>query len=251
MKYLSAKKLNKSDDKRIKRFVKSAKNCVDPILGIYGEIIPYPSRTDYLFFSEQLQKGQIEAKLRLAEKKIKEAKEIQNAINKGKPLPKRFTINNPLIDIKYTFQTKLTQLTGEQAKKLVQEATITGREGFFSLISSEKLTLVEALKIYRMKDSIEKIFQSLKNDINIKPLRVWSTKSLCGAILIGFLAQVIISLIRYDYKELKQVSPKFIKISLMNLTVTIEKQKTGSKRSIFSNFESINTLICCPNQGFT
>jgi len=251
MKYLSAKKLNKSDDKRIKRFVKSAKNCVDSINGVYGEIIEYPSRTDYLFFSEQLQKDHIEAKLRLAEKKLSEAKEIQNAINRGKSLPKRFTINNPLIDIKYTFQTKLAQLTEEQAKKLIHEATITGREGFFGLISSKKLTLAEALKTYRMKDSIEKIFQSLKNDINIKPLRVWSTKSLCGAILIGFLAQLIISLMRYDYKELKQVSPKFIKISLMNLTVTIEKQKTESKRRIFSNFETINTLICCPNQGIT
>jgi len=251
MKYLSAKKLNKSDDKRIKRFVKSAENCIDPIHGVYGEMITYPSRNDYFFFSEQLQKDQIEAKLRLAEKKLSEAKEIQNAINKGRSLPKRFTINNPLIEIKYTFQTKLSRLTEEQAKKIVQEATITGREGFFSLVSSEKLTLLEALKIYRMKDPIEKIFQSLKNDINIKPLRVWSTNSLKGAVLVGFLAQLIISLIRYDYKEIKQVSPKFIKISLMNLTVTIEKQKTESKRRIFSNFEPINTLICCPNQGIT
>lgn len=251
MKYLSAKKLNKSDDKRIKKFVKSPETIIDAIQGVYGEIINYPSRTDYFFFSEQLQRNQIEAKLRLAERKLTEAKEIQKAINKGKPLPKRFTINNPLVDITYTYQTKLTQLTDEQAKKLVQAATITGREGFFCLISSEKLTLEQALKTYRMKDSIEKIFQSLKNDINIKPLRVWTTKSLCGAILIGFLAQLIISLMRYDYKELKQISPKFIKISLMNLTVTIEIQKSIPKRSIFSNFETINTLICCQNTAIT
>ncbi len=251
MKYLSAKKLNSSDDKLIKSFVKSPENCIDPVQGVYGKIIKYPSRTDYFFFSEQLQKDKIEAKLRLAEKKFEEAKEIQNSLNKGKSLPKRFTVNNPLVDIKYTYQTKLTQLTEEQAKKFVQEAEITGREGFFCLVSSEKLTLEEALKTYRMKDSIEKIFQSLKNDINIKPLRVWTTKSLCGAILIGFLAQLIISLMRYDYKELKQTSPKFIKISLMNLTVTIEKPKTERKRNIFSNFEPINTLICCKNQGIT
>ena len=251
MKYLSAKKLNKSDDKLIKNFVKSQKNCVDVDQGVYGEIIEYPSRTDYFFFSEQLQRDQINSKFRLAERKLTEAKEIQRALNKGKSLPKRFTLNNPLVDIKYTYQTKLAQLTDEQAKKLVQAATISGREGFFCLVSSEKLTLEQALKIYRMKDSIEKIFQSLKNDINIKPLRVWTTKSLCGAILIGFLAQLIISLMRYDYEELKQISPKFIKISLMNLTVTIEKQKMGLKRKIFSNFESINSLICCQNATIT
>ena len=251
MKYLSAKKLNLSDDKRIKTFLKSVDNCVDAEKGVYGEIIGYPSRIDYFFFSEQLQRDQIEAKLRMAERKLAEAKEIQQALNKGKSLPKRFTLNNPLVKITYTYQTKLSELTEDQAKKLVQAAAITGREGFFCLVSSEKLTLAEALKTYRMKDAIEKVFQSLKNDINIKPLRVWTTKSLCGAILIGFLAQLIISLMRYDYVPLRQIAPKFIKISLMNLTVTIEIPKSGTKRRIFSNFEPINTLICCQNKGIT
>lgn len=251
MKYLSAKKLNLSDDKRIKTFVKSADNCVDPEKRIYGEIIDYPSRRDYFFFSEQLQQDQIEAKLRFAERKLDEAKEIQQALSKGKSLPKRFLLNNPLVKVTYTYQTRLSELTEDQAKKLVQAATITGREGFFCLVSSEKLTLKQALEIYRMKDAIEKVFQSLKNDINIKPLRVWTTKSLCGAILIGFLAQLIISLMRYDYKELKQIAPKFIKISLMNLTVTIENTKPTAKRRIYSNFEAINALICCPNQAIT
>jgi len=251
MKYLSAKKLNKSDDKRIKLFAKSHKNLVNSEPGIYGEIIEYPSRTDYFFFSEQLQQDQIEAKLRFADRKFDEAKEIQKALNKGKSLPKRFLLNNPLVKITYTYQTRLSELTEDQAKKLVQAAAITGREGFFCLVSSEKLTLKQALEIYRMKDAIEKVFQSLKNDVNIKPLRVWTTKSLCGAILIGFLAQLIISLMRYDYEALRNVSPKFIKISLMNLTVTIEQQKSGSKRNIFSNFDSINELICCQNQGIT
>ena len=251
MKYLSAKKLNTSDDKRIKKFVKSKDNCVDPIRGVYGEIIEFPSRYDYFFFSEQLKRDQIEAKLRLAERQLAEAKEIQHAFSKGKSLPKRFLINNPLVDVKYTYQTKLTHLTDVQARKLVQTAAITGREGFFCLVSNEKLTLEEALKIYRMKDSIEKIFQSLKNDIDIKPLRVWTTKSLCGAILIGFLAQLIISLMRYDFEQLNHVAPKFIKISLMNLTVTIEMTMAKAKRRIFSNFDSINTLICCQNLAKT
>ena len=251
MKYLSAKKLNLSDDKRIKTFVKSVSNCVDKDKGVYGEIIEYPSRVDYFFFSQQLQQDQIEAKLRFAERKLDEAKEIQKALNKGKPLPRRFLLNNPLVKITYTYQTRLSELTESQAKKLVQAAAITGREGFFCLVSNEKLTLEQALKIYRMKDAIEKVFQSLKNDINIKPLRVWTTKSLCGAILIGFLAQLIISLIRYDYAPLKQIAPKFIKISLMNLTVTIERAKTSIKRRIFSNFDAINELICCRHQAIT
>jgi len=249
MKYLSAKKLNKSDDKRIKEYVKTKDKLIED--GIYGEIIEYPSRYDYFFFSEELQRDQIEAKLRMAERKLAEAKEIHAALSRGRPLPKRFMINNPLVDIKYTYQTKLSNLTEKQARKLVQDASINGREGFFCLISSEKLTLKEALKTYRMKDSIEKIFQSLKNDIDIKPLRVWTTKSIYGAILIGFLAQLIISLMRYDYKELSTIAPKFIKISLMNLTVTIEYQKNHRHNEIFSNFDPINELILSQKQAVT
>ncbi len=249
MKYLSAKKLNLSDDKRIRQYRKSADKLVEE--GVYGEIIEYPSRYDYFFFSEQLKRDLIEAKLRMAERKLAEAQEIQSALSRGKPLPKRFLLNNPLVDIKYTYQTKLSSLTEKQARKLVQDASINGREGFFCLVSSEKLTLQEALKTYRMKDSIEKIFQSLKNDIDIKPLRVWTTKSLCGAILIGFMAQLIISLMRYDYEALRNVAPKFIKISLMNLTVTTEYKKKHKQNEIFSNFDPINTQICCQNQAIT
>ena len=251
MKYLSAKKLNSSDDKRIKSFVPSDNNCVDSEKMIYGEIIEYPSRTDYFFFSKKLQHDQIEAKLRFAERKLEEAREIQQALNKNKLLPKRFQLNNPLVKVTYSYQTLLSELSDEQARNLVRAAAITGREGFFCLVSNEKLTLKQALEIYRMKDAIEKVFQSLKNDINIKPLRVWTTKSLYGAILVGFLAQVILSLVRYDYGELHNVAPKFIKISLMNLTVTVEIKKTDIPRRIFSNFDAINSLICCPNQAVT
>lgn len=251
MKYLSAKKLNTSDDKRIKEFRKNKAEIIDSENGIYGIKIVYPSRIDYFYFSEQLQRDQIEAKLRRAEQQLEEAKEIQHALDKNKQLPKRFRINNPLVDVKYSYQTKLTSLSEKEALRVVQKASINGREGFFCLVSSENLTLAEALKIYRMKDSIEKIFQSMKNDICIKPLRVWSTKSINGAVLIGFIAQLIISLMRYDYAKLKHTSPKFIKISLMNLTVTVEKLSKKMTKRIFSNFDHLNTLICCQNQAIT
>jgi transposase len=251
MKYLSAKKLNKSDDKRIKEFDKNKAELIDAESGVYGIKIVYPSRIDYFYFSERLQQEQTKTKLRRAEQKFREAKEIQQSLDRNRQLPKRFRINNPLVDVTYSYQTKLSSLTEEEALAVVQKASINGREGFFCLVSCENLTLKEALKIYRMKDSVEKIFQSLKNDINIKPLRVWSTNSIQGAVLVGFLAQLIISLMRYDYPQLKQTSPKFIRISLMNLTVTVEKLSKGKKRWIYSNFEPINTLICCQNGAIT
>ena len=60
------------------------------------------------------------------------------------------------------------------------------------------MTLVQSLETYRKKDSIEKIINSLKNEIEIKPLRVWADDSIYGAIIVGSIAQLFISLIRYE-----------------------------------------------------
>jgi len=105
------------------------------------------------------------------------------------------------------------------------------------------LTVTEALATYRKKDLIEKIFHSLKNEIEIKPLRAWSDASIYGAILVEFIAQRFISLMRYEFDELKHNSTKFIKKSLLNLTVTINHMKSGAKNFIYANFDPMNTLI--------
>jgi len=126
---------------------------------------------------------------------------------------------------------------------------INGREGFFCLKSSRDLTLEDALIIYRKKDSIEKIFHSLKNEIQIKPLRMWSDDNIYGAIILGFIAQLFISLIRYEFEDLKHRSTKFIKRSLKNLTLTVKFKKNGIKNYIFANFDQINSLIVTKKSG--
>ena len=251
MQFLTRKKLNKSDDKLIMNFWNYKPVLIDQKREVYGIVQKFPSRLNYFFFSRSLEKEQIESKIRKANKQLEEAKEIQHSIDSNRKLPKKYQVNNPLVDMKFSYQTKLPFLTQDEAFNIVKKASITGREGFFCLTSSENLTLKQALALYREKDSIEKIMNSLKNEINIKPLRVWSDNSIYGAILIGFLAQLIISLIRFDNKELKNTSTKFIKISLSNLTVTVENRKNRIKRKIYSNFDPINELVCLKNQTIT
>jgi len=43
------------------------------------------------------------------------------------------------VDVDYSIQTKLLELSEEDAVKLLEEKFITGREGFFCLKSSKKL----------------------------------------------------------------------------------------------------------------
>jgi transposase len=252
LKFLTARQINKSDENTwIKNFDKSKAELVDQRYGVYGLKKKFPSRVNYLFFSEHLYEQQMEAKLRKVERLFDEAEVIQQSIENNRGLPKRYRINNPLIECEYSYQTKLASLSESEAKAILKEASITGREGFFCLVSNKDLTLKEALAIYRQKDSIEKIFHSLKNEIGIKPLRCWSEHSIYGALIVGFLAQLFISLIRFEHRELKHTSPKFIKISLMNLTLTVEYKKTGKKRHIFSNFNPISQVILGQNQAVT
>jgi transposase len=91
----------------------------------------------------------------------------------------------------------------------------------------------------------------LKNEIQIKPLRVWSEDSVYGAIILGFIAQLFISLMRYEFEELKHTSTKFIKKSLKNLTLTIKFRINGVKNYIFANFDRINSLIVAKWNGIT
>jgi transposase len=91
----------------------------------------------------------------------------------------------------------------------------------------------------------------MKNEIEIKPIRVWTDDSIYGALIIGFLAQLFISLIRYEIKGLKTTSTKFIINSLMNLTVTVNIRINKPKMYIYANFDPINKLILHQNQGIT
>jgi len=243
MKYLTAKKLNTSDDLRVKEVSKCWGELVDQEHRVYGIKYVKPKSIDYFFFSETLKKQQLEARKRIALRKLHEAQEIQACLDHKRGLPLKYCFRNALVDVKYFVQTRLHKMSEKEAVEYLYLDSLNGREGFFCLKSSEDLTLREALDTYRKKDSIEKLIHSLKNEIEIKPVRVWSENSVYGALLIGFLAQLVISLLRYLHVELKHTCTKFIKKSLTNLTVTVEKEKNKMRRLIYSNFDPLNTVI--------
>ncbi len=164
-------------------------------------------------------------------------------------MPKQYRKNNPLIECEYSYQTKLASLSDGKAKAVLKEASITGREGFFCLMSNKDLTLQEALATYHQKDSIEKIINPLKNEIEIKHIKCRSEHSVYGAIMVGFIAHLFMALICFEHQVLKRISTKFIKISLMNLTVTVEYKKSTGKRHIFSNFNPVSPVILTQNQA--
>lgn len=65
------------------------------------------------------------------------------------------------------------------------------RYGFFSIISSNKLTAEEALTTYRNRDEIEKIYRMLKSHLGLNAFNVQSNESLRGKAFIAFIATIL------------------------------------------------------------
>lgn len=73
--------------------------------------------------------------------------------------------------------------------------------GYFALASNEKMDAFTALKIYRMKDVVEKAFGNIKERLNMRRLLVSSERSLDGKLFVEFVALIFISYINKKMQE--------------------------------------------------
>jgi transposase len=247
--YLTSKKLNKCDDKVFQSFDPRKWQLIDAEEGTYAFVQRFPSRVNYYFFSSKLKEDHEASLRRLAERKLEEAKTIQRSLDGGKGLPKRFCLRNPLVDVSYEYQTKLTRMDEEAALRFLVEELRTGREGYFCLTSNRDMPPAEALARYRAKDAVEKLFHSLKSEIEVRPIRVWSEDAVFGVLLLGFIAQLMICLTRLTVEPARTVATKFIASSLEKLTVTVVATEDGRKRRFYSNFDPMNQAILATFMG--
>lgn len=202
----------------------------------------------YLYFSEKNYDETMSKREKKIKKKLAEHKELERKIkSERKRKKKSYQLQDFIATETLSLQKRLTKLTPRKLKKRLFEEAKTRREGFFLLNSSKNLTPKEALQQYKSRDSIEKLIDSLKNVIRVKPVRVWDDNEIKGALLIGFLAQAIISLMKYEHKELKTLHPKTIIESVRNLTLTIEHKETFVQNRIISNIDPINKQILGQN----
>ena len=241
--FITRKKLNKSDDKIFAKFSKDEWECIDAERGEYCLKKAFPSRVNYYFFSEEwygLEMRGVEKKVR---KKLKEAKDLQKDLERGKKLKKKYQIDNVLIKATISLQTKLSEITDEEAVRLLEGECVTGREGYFCLVSDKDMDPRDARSMYRSKDIVEKLFSSMKSDIGIRPIRTWTENGVYGVLLIGFLAQAMVSVTRFLTKPASSVATKFITNSMQKLTLTAERGADGRERNILSNFDPLNTAV--------
>jgi len=251
MKYLSRMKLNTSDiTHHLRTFNKEAWTQVmtkNQDEQVYGKMLVFPSRTKYLFFSQTLYDDTLSNRRRRLEQEYDDALSLWKTIQEQKRPRQKYRNSNHFLQTHLSYTFPLTGLTRQQAIERALQLSITGKEGFFSLVSNKDFSLHEALQYYREKDSVEKLFNSIKNELHVRPTRCWTQEAIDGSILVVFLAQLLVSMLRYQHTTLRKISTKFIVQSLSNFALTIIVGKNGLKNRVFSNFDWINTMIFCGN----
>lgn len=243
--YLCGASLSKVVDDRIKKFDKKKAVLVEDKDGrkTFCQKYTEDSEFAFLYFSEKLYEDTISHKEGNARRVVQESLDLEKKIKSGrKQQSKKQDLQAFVAELKLSLQQRLKPLGKEELVQRVLEKTITGREGYFLLKSSKNLTHDEALGCYRSRDTIEKLIDSLKNTIRIKPVRVWTDDAIKGALIIGFLAQLILALIQYE-RNLQRTHPRTLLNSLRNLTLTIEHNADFTQKRIISNIDAINCLV--------
>ena len=242
--YLCAASLSSKNDFGIKSFEKTL--IVEEKDGkkIWCQKSKDGEEYSYLFLSEKLYEDMMNRKRRHASKAALEGARLEQKLTSGrKQKAKKTNLLSFIAEVKVNLQKKLSKLSTEELAEQIFRDGINGREGYFLLKSSKNLTEVEALAYYRSRDTIEKLIDSLKNTIRIKPVRVWTDNAIKGAIIIGFLAQVILALMQYDNEQLRKMRPKTLLNSLRNLTLTLRFEDEFKICRILSNIDLINRCV--------
>ena len=105
-------------------------------------------------------------------------------------------------DYKRYFDIKETPVRGISLS-YKQDAINAAREryGFFTLISNEVKDPVTAIRLYRMRDIVEKAFWNIKERLNLKRTLTSSESSLEGKLFVEFVALIYLSYIKNKMEE--------------------------------------------------
>lgn len=94
---------------------------------------------------------------------------------------------------KECYTVKTTPKRGLQVKANVEaiDRLRDNHAGYFAILSSQFKDPLEAMRVYKLRDGIEKRFDDLKNDEDCKRIRVHSEHNMRSRLFIQFIAQIL------------------------------------------------------------
>ena len=265
MDYLTRVRMNASDEKRMNTeqdrmmYIGRGTACL-------MQEFESSEKTNYLFFSvDRYILGSLAAERR-AKKLAQElayAREVHSNPSIGKLVSFK---RNPFYRVTINSFTVEMTLDPWLDTDILKAAGIeTGeRCGWFKLQCSRRLPPREALDLYRHRVQVEHLISSIKSVVNLKPLRVWSKESVRGSVLMAMIAQLQISMVRYElepdvvekWEDGKRVkiprkpSEKTIIENLSHWTVTVFSRDGWNLERVFSNETELTRRISRILDGF-
>lgn len=116
-----------------------------------------------------------------------------------------------------------------------------GRLGIFVLMTNTDLDSETVISYYREKDGVEKCFDSLKNNLSFKRLRVHSNQCMEGLLLVEFIAMILRSKINVVLRDSKSRDSMCIPEMLAELRKL--KEITFGKKKALSEITKMQKLI--------
>lgn len=113
----------------------------------------------------------------------------------------------------------------------------TELNGFFVILTNDSKDAQYTLDVYRTKDVVEKSFDNLKNDLDMRRLNVHSDAAMEGRIFIGFISLILASHIRNIMKE-KDLYQSFTFSSLLAELKKVKCVQLSNKRKMLTELNA-------------
>lgn len=128
------------------------------------------------------------------------------------------------------FVIKTTKKRGTQVSYNMRAVTqyINRYAGFQALITNSIKSPIEALQIYRDKDIVEKCFDDLKNQLDMKRLRMHSSATVDGRLFVQFIALIYVSALRKEMRKSTLIERYTVRELLQEMD-TLTKVKYSGK----------------------
>jgi transposase len=100
--------------------------------------------------------------------------------------------------------------------------------GFQALLTNSIKNPIESLQIYRDKDVVEKSFDDLKNQLDMKRLRMHSSSTVDGRFFVQFIALIYMSALRKEMRKTGLIEQYTVRELLQEME-TLTKIKYSGK----------------------
>lgn len=115
--------------------------------------------------------------------------------------------------------------------------------GFYVLLTNDIKDPVEALRVYRNKDTVEKCFDDLKNQLDMKRLRVHSSSHMDGRLFVQFIALIYMSALRKKMRQTDLIDQYTVRELLLEMETLTKVRYSGKYGQILTEITKPQRLI--------